>query len=205
MALSSGVAAAGDDGGDDPADPEPPQLASAEAPEFTVDDLEPGYYERTPLPVEGRVMYYNPGVMERVLEFRLRAKHVTECATCIGYAAMLRAGDLDRRVWLEREGHLAEGPFWVIDVAAPQHVGQLINRNWIVDVDYETAIRWRMNRPLPVKVYADPPPHAFMSAVSLPLHWQADPVPAENFRWPPASQPYHGEAADLQRSQALTN
>lgn len=161
-----------------------------------VENLSPGYWEASPLPAEGKVMYYNPGVMERVLAFRLEAGHVTECPECVGYAAMLRGKDLDRRIWIERTGHLAEGPFWVIDVAAPQHVPMLLERGWVGDVDYETAMRWRMAGPVSARVLAQPPPDAFLGAITLPLHWNATPVPAENFHWPPAVRVYYGAVGE---------
>ena len=194
----------GDGGDGDTAEDQPSTQAVAALPE-TVDpltlvwkDLNPDYNQSTPLPVQGRAMYYSPNVFERVLDFRLSANHVTECAECIGYVAMLRRGDLDRRVWLRREGKPAEGPFWVIDVAAKHHVGSLLERTWVVDVDYATAMRWRMNRPLPVTVLETPTPDEFESSMSLPLNWNAAPVPAENFNWPSASMdPYHGEATVL--------
>ncbi|RME58071.1 MAG: hypothetical protein D6790_12435, partial [Caldilineae bacterium] len=60
---------------------------AAEAWREVVANLSPGYWKETPLPVEGKAMYYNPGVMERVLAFRKRVRHVTECDACIGYVA----------------------------------------------------------------------------------------------------------------------
>ncbi len=164
----------------------PPVPAETEV-EFSVEDLEPAYWAASPLPISGLAMYYNPGVMERVLAFRREAGHVTECPGCIGYAAMLRAGDLDRRVWIKRPGHLEEGPFWVIDVAATKHVGYLLQRGWVVDVDYQTAQRWGMRGPIPVTVLDQPSPEALLAAVSLPLYWSAVPAPAENFHAPPAT------------------
>jgi len=160
-------------------------------------DLTPSYSQPTPLPAQGRAMYYNPNIFERVLDFRLSARHVTECQECIGYVAMLRRGDLDRQVWLRREGKPAEGPFWVIDVAAKHHVGLLLERGWVVDVDYATAMRWRMNRPLPVTVLDAPTSEEFESSLSLPLNWNAAPVPAENFNWPVASMDMYRGAVDV--------
>ena len=182
----------------------PPTQAEA-APPAPVDpltlvwqDLTPDYFQASPLPVQGRAMYYNPNVFERVLDFRLSANHVTECAECIGYVALLRRGDLDRRVWLRREGKPAEGPFWVIDVAGKNHVGMLLERNWVVDVDYATAMRWKMNRPIPITVLETPTPDEFESSLSLPLNWNAAPVPAENFNWPAASMDtYFGDVQVL--------
>ncbi len=171
-----------------PSEPSDRPAAPAETEaEFAVEELEPAYWAASPLPISGLAMYYNPGVMERVLAFRRQAGHVTECPECIGYAAMLRAGDLDRRVWLKRPGHLEEGPFWVIDVAATKHIAYLLQRGWVVDVDYRTAQRWGMRGPIPVTVLERPSPEALLAAVSLPLYWSAVPAPAENFHAPPAS------------------
>lgn len=119
-------------------------------------DLQPDYYTPSPLPLRGLAMYYNPGVMEQVLTNQLAWGNVSECDECIGRVALLREGDMDRRVWLQRPGLPAEGPFWVIDQAARHHVSGLVRRNWAVDVDYETAMRWQMNGPIPIVVLAGP-------------------------------------------------
>ena len=183
LAIPAGTALA-DEGGEVEQPSEDPPIAVASAPaRFSLADLEPGYYEETPLPREGWMMYYNPGVMEQVLDFRRQARHVTECPECIGYVAMLRAGDLDRRIWIEREGRPLEGPFWVIDVAAPQHVGQLLDRGWIVDVDYETAMRWRMGRPHWVRIWSEPPPDPFLLSQILAGQQGARSMPRNSRHW----------------------
>lgn len=119
-------------------------------------DLSPSYYHPSPLPIQGLAMYYNPGVMDRVLQRQIGWGHVTECYECIGRVALLREGDMDRRIWLQRPGHEVEGPFWVVDQAAEHDVPGLVRRNWAVDVDYETAMRWKMQGPIPIIVLADP-------------------------------------------------
>jgi hypothetical protein len=119
-------------------------------------ELKPDYWQESPLPIQGLAMYYNPGVMERVLKNRRGWGHVTECKECIGRVALLRDGDVDRRVWLQRPGYPVEGPFWVIDQAAQRDVPGLVRRNWAVDVDYQTAMRWRMRGPIPIIVLDDP-------------------------------------------------
>ncbi len=118
-------------------------------------DLQPDYYQPTPLPLRGVAMYYNPGIMDAVLKNQLAWGDVTECDECIGRVALLREGDMDRRVWLQRPGYPAEGPFWVIDQAARHDVPGLVSRNWAVDVDYTTAMRWGMRGPVPIVVLAD--------------------------------------------------
>jgi hypothetical protein len=119
-------------------------------------ELSPSYWEETPLPVRGLAMYYNPGIMERVLRNRVGWGHLTECEECIGRVALLRDGDIDRKIWLQRPGYPVEGPFWVIDQAARHDVPGLVRRNWTVDVDYQTAMRWRMRGPIPIVVLEDP-------------------------------------------------
>lgn len=52
-----------------------------------------------------------------------------------------------RRVWLQRPGRDVEGPFLVVDCAQRNHRAALIERGWVVDVDWETAQRWGMRGP----------------------------------------------------------
>ena len=148
--------------------------------------LSPGYRSPSPLPVSGKAMYYNPDVMQRVIATREGFGHIGECATCIGYVAMLRAGDLDRTVWLQIGPTRVEGPFQVVDVAAPKHVGMLQERGWIVDVDYETAERWQFRMPY-VTVWERPPLDLLLAADALPLGWDATMMPAPTFSFSPHS------------------
>jgi len=109
------------------------------------------------LPVHGKAMYYNPGIMDQVLEYRLALGQVAPCHECVGYVALLRSGDLNRKVWIEWGQGDVEGPFLVIDVAATQHVPMLLARQWVVDVDYATALRRSMYGPVFVRVLDAPP------------------------------------------------
>jgi hypothetical protein len=126
-------------------------------PGTTYDTLRPSYVEASPLPAQGRAMYYNPGIMSAVYAYRLQNREIKPCPECVGYVALLRAGDLNRKVWLRWEDGAVEGPFLVIDVAARHHIPLLLSRNWVVDVDYQTALRRKMNCPVPVTVLASPP------------------------------------------------
>jgi hypothetical protein len=124
--------------------------ARAQAPEFS-------YWERTPLPQQGLATYYNLGVMEQVLENRLTAKDIDVCPDCVGTVALLRAGDIGRKVWLQPPGGDPVGPFLVIDCARRTDVQPLLDRNWVVDVSFEVGQYWGMNRPLDgVIVFEDP-------------------------------------------------
>jgi hypothetical protein len=114
------------------------------------------YFAQSTLPQGGLAMYYNAGVMQEVLANRLRMGHVGVCNECIGYVALLHAGDLNRKVWLQWSDGVVEGPFLVADAAAPQHVDLLIARRWVVDVDFRTAQRRGLVGPTWVVVLADP-------------------------------------------------
>ena len=41
------------------------------------------------------------------------------CPECVGTVALLRAGDIGRKVWLQPPGGEKVGPFLVIDCRAP--------------------------------------------------------------------------------------
>ena len=148
------------DNGSATAEPEP----DAESWLPVVNSLQPGYWDASILPVQGIAMYYNPDVFVRVMDFRFKSNHISACDECIGYVALLRGGDLDRRVWLQREGQRMEGPFWVVDAAAFKHITALLSRNWVVAVDYDTAMRWRMAGPVPITVYDADSPEAQVAA-----------------------------------------
>lgn len=119
------------------------------------------------LPAIGKAMYYNPGIMDQVLSYRLALAQVSPCPECVGYAALLRGGDLNRKVWIQWAEGDVEGPFLVIDVAASQHVSSLLARQWVIDVDYATAIRRAMNAPRYVTVLDSPPAPAWPKGFTL--------------------------------------
>ncbi len=109
------------------------------------------WHMHTPLPASGKASYYAAGVMRRVAEYRLRVGDIKPCPECIGYVAMMRKGDLGRRVWIEREG-IVSGPYLVVDVAAPRDFASVIGRGIIVEVDYALAMSWGMRGPVAVRV-----------------------------------------------------
>ena len=111
---------------------------------------DPPWYMSTPLPARGEVTFYAYDVMERTYHRRLELAQVPYCdkPACVGYVAMLRTGDLGRKVWLMRPGYPAEGPFLVVDYAAVQDFARLDQRGMVAEVDYETARRWGMTGPV---------------------------------------------------------
>jgi hypothetical protein len=80
--------------------------------------------------------------MDQVIAYRYKAGDITACPECIGSIALVRAGDINRRVWLQIDAETVEGPFLVVDCAARQHVPRLLRTGWGADLDYATAKRW---------------------------------------------------------------
>lgn len=121
------------------------------------DELTPGYWEQTPLPHTGLATFYAAGMMEYVLAVRAGHGQHLRCDECVGTVALLRAGDIGRKVWLQPPGGERVGPFLVIDCARREDIPPLLARNWAVDVSYELGQLWGMDRPLDgVTVLADP-------------------------------------------------
>ncbi|MEI2776421.1 MAG: hypothetical protein V9G19_10715 [Tetrasphaera sp.] len=147
--------------------------------------LAPGYFEQTPLPAGGLAMYYAPYVMDRVVDYRERVNNLPECTECIGRIALLRAGDIGRRVWIQVGDGAVEGPYFVTDVAARHDIPGLLRRGWVVDVDWETGQRWQMRGPIPVTVYSDPPsgwtpvPTAQATSTATPAPPQVGATPSQ--------------------------
>ena len=158
--------------------------------------LSPTYSERSPLPISGKAMYYNPGVMARVYQNRLDSGRVEPCPECIGRVAMLRFGDLNRKVWIQLPDQSIEGPFLVVDAADTKHVGMLLAREWIIDIDYETARRWRMFNPRYVTVLPE-----LTSIVDIGLRhkreFTVDIYRSEKMRYNNQTSAYFGGADEL--------
>lgn len=139
----------------------------------TAEEINPGYWRQSPLdrsrpvdipdnPYRGQAMYYARGLMNQVLANRkawgdIDLSRIVSCDIAdldnnpnpgghIGCVALYRAGDIGREIWLEptRVGGGVVGPFLVIDVAARKDIPCLIERDWVVDIDYQTAARWGM-------------------------------------------------------------
>ena len=144
-------------------------LFAAVLPPAQADGLTPGYWEQTPLPQTGLATFYAPGMMEHVLDVRDGYGQMLRCPECVGTVALLRAGDIGRKVWLQPPGGEKIGPFLVIDCARQEDVWPLVSRNWVVDVSYEMGELWGMNRPLDdVTVLADPSDESYSGLAAGP-------------------------------------
>lgn len=123
----------------------------------TGEELSPGYWERSPLPQMGTATYYARGMMEHVVEYRTRHGQLPHCDDCVGAVALLRAGDIGRKVWLQPPGGDLAGPFMVVDCARREDVPVLVDADWAVDVGYEVGQQWGMTGPMAnVIVWPDP-------------------------------------------------
>ena len=144
-------------------------LIAAVLPPAQADGLTPGYWEQTPLPQTGLATFYAPGMMEHVLDVRDGYGQMLRCPECVGTVALLRAGDIGRKIWLQPPDGEKIGPFLVIDCARQGDIWPLVDRNWVVDVSYELGELWGMNRPLDgVTVLADPSDESYSGVTAGP-------------------------------------
>lgn len=139
------------------------QIVTGNSPEWL--RLAPAYAAQSPLPVRGQAMYYNPGVMQKVLAYRHQLRQIENCEDCIGYVALLRAGDINRKVWLQVSEDTVEGPFLVTDVAARHDIPRLLRIGWGIDVDWETAKRWNLRMPM-VTIHDAPPVNMIVNSTA---------------------------------------
>lgn len=138
--------------------------------------LAPGYWEQTPLPQTGLATFYAPGLMENVTGYRQAQAEIATCPECVGAVALLRAGDIGRKVWLRPPDSEPVGPFLVVDCARRQDVAPLLARNWAVDVSYELGQLWGMTRPLAgVTVLEDPADAAPSDPLRVPTPFAVPP------------------------------
>jgi hypothetical protein len=119
--------------------------------------------------------------MDTAQGYRQERGQVPDCPECVGSVALLRAGDIGRKVWLQPpEGEMV-GPFLVVDCARLADIPPLLARNWVVDVSYDLGQLWRMNRPMEgVTVWPDPgeahfADDRFIGSVRAPTPFYLDP------------------------------
>jgi hypothetical protein len=159
------------------------------------DDLPPGYWEQSPLPQTGLATYYAPGMMEYVAGYRQTQGQLPACPECVGTVALLRAGDIGRKVWLQQTDGERVGPFLVIDCARRQDVDPLVARGWVVDVSYELGQAWGMTRPLDGVTVLEDPADATVGPVRLGVPTPFYVLPGEVVISAPTATPAVTEAA----------
>jgi hypothetical protein len=144
-------------------------LAALPAQTGQAEDLAPGYWEQSPLPQTGLATFYAPGMMEYVAGYRQTQGQLPACPECVGTVALLRAGDIGRKVWLQQVDGERVGPFLVIDCARRQDIDPLLARGWVVDVSYELGQAWAMTQPLAGVMVLEDPADATAGPVHLGL------------------------------------
>jgi len=88
----------------------------------------------------GYATFYAPNVMEATAEYR---GLLGTCPDCVGYAAMIDPEWIGQRVWISRPGHRAE-LFLVVDCGKEEHRAAQKARGLVAEVDFPTAVRWKM-------------------------------------------------------------
>ena len=88
----------------------------------------------TQLPATGWATYYGRGIFPGVVERQIGWSNIQPdtCPDCLGYAAMLWPGDLDRIVCIVEGGRVYR--LWVVDSAAGHHRQALIADGWLIDL-----------------------------------------------------------------------
>jgi hypothetical protein len=147
------------------------------------------------LPQTGLATFYAPGMMEYVEGYRQSQGQLPNCPECVGTVALLRAGDIGRKVWLQPPDGERVGPFLVIDCARRQDVDPLVARGWAVDVSYELGQAWAMNRPLAGVTVLEDPADAGVKPVRLVLPTPFYVPPGEVVISAPTATPAVTEAA----------
>ena len=105
--------------------------------------------------LEGKATHYSAEKMAATLAYRR-----VSLAGYVGPVVLNRRGDLWRKVWLEWEDGLVEGPFLVVDCAQRGvHYEERVRKGLVVEVSEEQAARrgFAWWGPVPVRVwFADP-------------------------------------------------
>jgi hypothetical protein len=90
----------------------------------------------------GSAVFYAPTVMEATAFYR-----GISLKGYVGAVAVPFCSEIGHTVWLKRATHPWEGPFIVVDCARRNDIyGQIIYREQVVEVDFNTAVSWGMAR-----------------------------------------------------------
>lgn len=99
----------------------------------------------------GKATRYREGLMQKVVENRLRWKHLTEAqvAAAAGFVAVADKAYLGRTVYVEWPDGTMTGPYLVADCGAEQDQAYLQRIGFAVDLSWELAGLYleRMDRP----------------------------------------------------------
>ena len=87
----------------------------------------------------GKAMRYSPGVMEQVVENRLRWGHLDLAKSYKEYVALADCAWLGKLVWLELPNGRVSGPHLVADCGAANDQGYLARIGFAVDLSWSLA------------------------------------------------------------------
>jgi hypothetical protein len=107
----------------------------------------PGYisvgtwFTPAPISIQGRAVYYAPGVMEATANARGMS-----LSGYVDGVSLMSPADIGRTVWIKRTGGW-EGPFLVVDCSRRGDMWPIIvGRGEVVEVGFRTAVAWGMAR-----------------------------------------------------------
>lgn len=90
----------------------------------------------------GSALFYAPDVMRANAEYRELSLDGVMGAVSIQFCS-----EIGHKVWLQRPGYDWEGPFMVADCSRRNDLyGHIMFRDQVVEVDFDTAVRWGMAR-----------------------------------------------------------
>lgn len=93
--------------------------------------------------VSGIASQYDPGVMGGVVNVRQRRGDIPEDLPDVdGYVARPLCSEIGDIVYLRPEGQVEWERFLVVDCGCPIGYAWMTRNNVLVEVDYETAVRW---------------------------------------------------------------
>lgn len=120
-------------------------LTSQNEPLITVDT----WFTPAPKYSYGKAVWYGRGVMEGTAYWRQLSLE-----DYLDGVALMSPADIGKTVWMRRPGHDWEGPYLVVDCAArgdmPRVAGVI---GEVVEVGFETAVRWGMVNSDQTQVY----------------------------------------------------
>lgn len=99
-------------------------------------------FMRMPVLSSGAAVIYAPQVMEANVQYR-----GLSTSGMVGAVAVPFCSEIGHTLWILRPGQDWEGPFIVADCTRRNDLyGVIVYRHQVVEVDFETAIRWGMAR-----------------------------------------------------------
>lgn len=98
------------------------------------------WYTPAPEHIVGKAVWYAPWVMEATAEWREMSLD-----GFVGGVSLFSPSDIGEIVWLKRPDKAWEGPYLVVDASQRNHMYTTLTFvQEVVEVDFETALRWGM-------------------------------------------------------------